>query len=176
MSVVNELPKYIDDKTIQWTSPSGTKTFTIGDCIQLNLKEGKQVGTIRGFYDDDFSYRELHGRNAHPIQNGALLVRPKEIAIDFKGSPYFDRLSLLKKDNRDTIISKCELEVTAKSGKTYVIPNVESNMKSGLFGSKTPPWMPKWLQGGRKTRRKTHQKYRARLRKSKSVKRLHRRM
>ena len=173
---MDELPKYIDDKTIQWTSPSGSKTFTIGDCIQLNLEEGKQMGTVQRFYDDDFSYRESYGRNAHPIQNGVPLVRPKEIAIDFKGGPVFRRLSLVNEDNRDTVISKCELEITAKSGQTYVIPNMESNSKSGLFGSKTPSWMPKWLQGGRKTRRKTHQKYRARLRKSKSVKRLYRRM
>ena len=176
MSAMDELPKYIDDKTIQWTSPSGSKTFTIGDCIQLNLEGGKQMGTVQRFYDDDFSYTELYGRNAHPIQNGVLLVRPKEIAIDFKGWPYFHRLSLVNKDNRDTVISKCELEITAKSGQTYILPNVESTSTSGLFGSKTPSWMPTWLRGGRKTRRKTHQKYRSRLRKSKSIKRLHRRM
>ena len=174
MSVIDELPKYIDNNKIEWTSPSGPKTFKIGDCIQLNLEDGKQMGTVQRCYDDDFSYRELYGRNAHPIQNGVLLVRPKEIAIDFKGSPYFRRLSLVNKDNRDTVISKCE--ITAKSGQTYILPNVESTPTSGLFGSKTPSWMPTWLRGGRKTRRKTHQKYRSRLRKSKSVKRLHRRM
>ena len=173
MSVIDELPKYIDNNKIQWTSPSGPKTFKIGDCIQLNLEDGKQqMGTVQGFYDDEFSYTESYSRNAHPIQqNGIPLVRPNEIAIDFKGSPYFRRLSLVNKDNRDTVISNCE--ITSKRGKKYIIPNVESTSTSGQFGHR-PWWMPTWLQGGRKTR----QKYRIRNkpRKSKTVKRLHRRM